>query len=397
MTPPRPHIFHRSDFARTADRLIEASWTRGWQDKSPIDPDHIWETASSGFDPLDELSIRRPEDVSDFRDRLVQLCHALNTDAELTALGHAMAFGQIQNAVRWRFELGKVWREQPQLAETEIAPPIIVVGQMRSGTTRVQRLLAADPAHAGTRFCDSLDPVPRAFDMRPIKARLTLFLARKVNPWLDTMHPFGATRTDEEIGWLSAALSPCAFEAQWRIPSFVALNVARDNVSVYREFARILRTDAACRGNADKPRVLKCPQYAEDLSAMLTIFPDARVVRCRRDTRDVLASSLSMVASQMAFQNRHLNTDIIEDYWRRRIAYREERMQADVAACARPVANVSFDALNQDWRAEIHAAYHALGEGLSQSALTAMEREVARAKRDPHHRHRTQIEKLASA
>ena len=396
MSPPRPHIFHRSRFAHVADRVIEASWDRGWHEKSPLEPEHIWQSATEGFDPQDELSIRSPADVSDFRDRLVQLCHALNTDAELTPLGHAMAFGQVQNAVRWRFELGRLWRDRPELAETPIAPPIIVVGQMRSGTTRVQRLLAADPAHSGTRFCDSVNPVPRTPDTRPLRARLTLFLARRVNPWLDTMHPFGATRTDEEIGWLSAALSPTAFEAQWRIPSFVALNVARDNLSVYREFARILRTDAAHRGNADRPRVLKCPQYTEDLSAMLEVFPDARGVRSRRDTRAVLASSLSMVASQMAFQNKHLNTDMVEDYWRRRIAHREERMQGDIAACDRPVAELSFDALNEDWRAEMREAYAALDLPLTKQAISAMEREAAKAQRDPHHRHRSQIEQLAS-
>ena len=32
----------------------------------------------------------------------------------------------------------------------------------------------------------------------------------------------------QEIGWLSAALSPCAYEAQWRIPSFVGWSEARD-------------------------------------------------------------------------------------------------------------------------------------------------------------------------
>ena len=376
--------------------MVTAIWQSGWHARSPLDPEFIWQRASRGFDPEDETSSRCAQDVNDFRERLVLLCDALRNDAALTSLGHAMAFGQIHNAVRWRFALGRLWRRRPQLVETRIAPPIIVVGQMRSGTTRVQRLLAADPAHAGTRFCDSVNPVPRSPDTRALRARLTLYLARRFNPWLDTMHPFGVTRTDEEIGWLSAALSPAAYEAQWHIPSFVAASISRDNAHIYREFARILRTDAAHRGNASRPRVLKCPQYADDLATMLSIFPDATVVRCRRAAHEVLSSSVSMVASQMAFQNRNLDHDMLEKYWRGRIAHRDDRMLTDIATFKGPLADVSFIALNEDWRAEMQRAYASLGLRLTPGSLAAMELETNRAARDPHKRHRAQIEQLAS-
>src|SRR5690606_8660852 len=127
-------------------------------------------------------------------------------------------------------------------------------------------------------FCNTLEPVPRRPDTRPLRSALGLALARRINPWLDMLHPFGATRVDEELGWLSWALNPCAYEAQWHIPSFVAWSEARDAAPVYRELARVLRSDSAAMGDADRPRVLKCPQYAEDLPALLAQFPDARVV-----------------------------------------------------------------------------------------------------------------------
>ena len=376
--------------------MLQRVWKSGWSEQSPLDPDYLWKMGSRGYGKADEVSVRDGEDIVDFRDRLIGLCAALNEEADLTALGHAMAFGQLRNAIRRRFALGRWWRNYPDMAHTAIAPPIIVVGQMRSGTTRVQRLLAADPAHSGTRFCDSMDPVPQIPYLRPLKAKAALALARRINPWLDTMHPFGAVRTDEEIGWLSAALSPAAFEAQWHISSYVARNLSRDKGPVYREFARILRTDAAHHGSAERPRVLKCPQYAEDLADLLTAFPDARIVRCSREPRDVLASSVSMVASQMAFQNHALCEASLEDYWQRRIAFREERMDADLAAHRGPVALMSFDELNADWRAAIVNAYRTLGVRMTDTAMQAMEQEASRARNDLHHAHRHQVERLAS-
>ena len=397
MTPPRPHPFARSPLAERLDRWIAAIWRRGWDEKPPLEPDYLWQIGSRGYEEADEISIRSEEDVADFRLRLEQLCQALRDEADLNALGHTMAYGQLTSAIRKRHALGRLWRQEPELAHTPIAPPIIVLGQMRSGTTRVQRLLAADPAHAGTRFCDSHDPVPSTPDLRAVKSRAALVLAHWVNPWLETMHPIGATRTDEEIGWLSAALSPVAFEAQWRIPSFIAFSEARDPAPVYREFARILRTDAARHGNALRPRVLKCPQFAEDAPALLEQFPDARIVTCHRAQEDVLASSVSMVASQMAFQSNRQDLAGLQDHWRGRIAQRSGRMSAFLDAFSGPVARMEFAELNHDWRAAIARAYGDLGIALSDRALAAMELEVDRADSDRHREHSRQIGAILSS
>lgn len=387
MPPPRPHPLARSRLSERAGALVESLWDRGVTPKPPLEPEFLWQVGSKGFDPADAQSLRSADDVADFRARLENLCQSLRDEAQLNPLGHTMAYGQITGAIRHRHALGRLWRERPELAATLIAPPIIVVGQMRAGTTRMQRLLAADPAHAGTRFCDSHNPLPRRPDLRPLKAAAMLAIARRINPWLDTLHPFGPTRADEEIGWLAAALDACTYEAQYRIPGYVAWSEARPAHAVYREFARLLRTDAATHGNAAMPRVLKCPQFCEHLPALLEQFPDARLVVTHRDHREVLASSVSMVAAQSAFQSDQLSLADIEAEWRRKIALREARVEAALAQWTGPVARVDFAALSADWRGEISRTYAALGLALTPQALSAMEAEQARSARDTHHAH----------
>ncbi len=372
-------------------------WARGWTEKPPLEPDFLWQIGARGFTEADERSIRSDTDIADFRERLAHLCASLRDEASLNSLGHTMAYGQLTSAIRKRHALGRIWLANPEMADTPIAPPIIVVGQMRAGTTRVHRLLASDPRHAGTLFCNSHDPVPRRPDWRPLKSVVGLAIARRINPWLDTLHPFGATRVDEEIGWLAGALDACAYEAQWRIPSYVALNEARDAGAVYREFSRILRTDAAAMGDAERPRVLKCPQFAEDLPALLDQFPDARVVVTRRDHAEVLDSTLSMVASQMAFQSNEADIGPLEIEWRRKLALREARMDAALDAFDGPLARVDFTRLGADWHAEIASIYEAIGLTLTGEAVAAMEREMGRAASDPHHAHRGQIASFAEA
>ncbi|WP_120717712.1 sulfotransferase [Tsuneonella amylolytica] len=391
----RSHPLAVSRTARLARKAIAAIWRLGIDEKPPLDPDYLWRIGSRGFAPEDESGERSAEDVADFRDRLDRLCRSLREEAALNPLGHTLAYGQLTAAIRKRHALGRLWRTRPELARTEIAPPIVVVGQMRSGTTRLHRLLAADPAHAGTRFCDSFDPVPRSPDLRPLKGTAALMVARRINPWLDTLHPFGATRADEEIGWLSAALNPCAFEAQWRIPGYVAWSEAQGAVPVYREFARILRTDAATRGNTDRPRVLKCPQFTEDLPDLLAQLPGARVAASDRDESGVWASSVSLVSSQSAFQSDHADLAAIEAEWHRKIALRDERMAEALRAFEGPVAVTGFEALNADWRKAIAATYTALGLRLSPAALAGMERERSLDRDADHRNHAAMLRRFA--
>ncbi len=385
--PPRPHALARSRTAEVTGRLVEGIWDKGLQRRPALEPESLWQVGARRYDAKDEIFARGEAEVADFRERLSELTWSLREEARLNALGHVMAYGQLTGAIRKRHALGRMWRRNPGIWKTPIAAPIIVVGQMRSGTTRMHRLLAADPAHAGTRFCNSMDPVRPLLDYRPLKSRVGLALARRFNPWLDTLHPFGATRADEELPWLSQSLGACAFEAQYRIPAFVAFSEARDAQAIYREFSRVLRSDAAMMRNAALPRVLKCPQYAEDLAALLAQFPDARVVVTRRASEEVLASTVSLVASQMAFQSDLVDLGEMENEWRRKLGLREQRMAAALKAFSGPVVEVEYERLGEDWQGEIARVYHTLRIDLTREAMAAMLIEQGRADRSQHRSH----------
>ncbi|WP_347304377.1 sulfotransferase [Croceibacterium sp. TMG7-5b_MA50] len=388
---PRPHPLARGPLVGRLDRLLDRLWSTGMAHRPSLDPAVLWAKGLRQAPAVGETGGRADAEVSDFRERLVRLTTALEAEADLSNLGRTIAHGQLVRVLRQRLQLGARWLERPDLPATPVAAPIIVVGQMRGGTTRVHRLLAADPAHAATRFCDSwhaVPPRPGHPDLRPLWSGLSLAFARRLDPWLDTIHPFGATRPDEELGWLAAALDHCAYEAQWRIPSYSLWSEERDPAPVYAEFARLLATDAAMRGNAHLPRVLKVPQFAEDLPALLDRFPQAKVLVARRNHDDVVPSAVSLVANQMALQSHSACLTGIEAECRRKIALREQRMAQALAGFTGPLAEVDFAALDADWEGEMTRAYHALGLPLTPAALTAMRAEQGRATRQPHHAHK---------
>lgn len=385
--PPREHLLARTPLVNRLNEWLSAAWQKGMLPPPSLDPELLWVKARASVKGGSEIGGRSAEDAADFRLRLEVLCQALASEAQLNPLGETIAHGQIVRVLRQRLALGRLWEREPHLATTTIAPPILVIGQMRAGTTRIHRLLAADPAHSSTRFCDSWNPVPGTPDLRRIGSTLALLGARWINPWMDTIHPIGAGRADEELGWLASALNHCAYEVQWRLPGFTAFGEARDPAPLYREFSRILRTDAARRDNAQRPRVMKVPQFAEDVPALLAQFPDARVIVAQRHADQIVRSAVSLVANQMTIQSDHACLDWIEGEWRRKIALREQRVEQGLAGFAGPIARVEFAALEDNWESAISAAYADLNLPLTPLALAGMRREQRRAEASNHRQH----------
>lgn len=398
MPPVRDHLLARGPLAERANAFLGKAWAKGWLPPPELDADALWRLAARPHGSRAEAfehGGRAPQDAADFRERLVRMIAALEAEADLNPLGRTMAWGQLSRVVKNRLAFGKLWLERPELLTTELAPPIIVIGHMRSGTTRIHTLLAADPAHSHTRYCDAYHPVPARFGMNRVKAALELAMLERLNPWMQSIHPMSPAGVEEELAWISAALHHSIYESQWHIPAYSAWSEARDPLPIYREFVRIMQSDAAHRGLADKPRVLKVPAFAEDLSTILALFPGARLVVAEREHEAVLKSAVSLAANQMAIQSDSCALAAIEKRWRHKIALREARM-AEVLPCWQgPIARARFDALNEDWESAIAGIYADLGLALTPRARAAMRRVMAASEGGHHHAHREQLARFA--
>lgn len=400
MAPVREHLLARGALAERANAFLGKAWARGWLPPPELDADALWAFAAKPHGAGAEAAEhggRPDEDVADFRERLLRIIAAIEAEADLNPLGRTMAWGQLSRVVKNRLAFGAMWRERPDLIATPLVPPIIVIGHMRSGTTRIHQLLAADPAFSHTRYCDAYHPVPAPPGMNRVKAALELAMLAALNPWMQSIHPMRAGGVEEELAWLSAALHHSIYESQWHIPTYSAWSEARGSAPVYREFARILRTDAALRGNAARPRVMKVPAFAEDLATLLAQFPDARLVLAHREPEAVLRSAVSLAANQMAVQSDSCCLETIEARWRHKIALREARIAAALEGWQGPVARLAFDHLNQDWEGAMRGCYGDLGLALTPQALAAMRRVMAASESGSHRAHAEQLARFAEA
>ena len=211
--------------------------------------------------------------------------------------------------------------------------------------------------------------------------RIGLAALRRLNPEIARIHPAGPSAPEEEFGLFSFSCGPAQFEAQWRVPAFTSWWESADKSPLYREFKALLQTNGWFRGEApDKPWILKAPQFVEDLPALLEVFPDARFIRLDRDLEQVVPSSASLVWNQMRVQSDDADPGWIGREWlrktrrRREIAERLFRERSDV-----PRIDITYEAINRDWRGEIDRVYHFLGMELTPEVGSRMERYLADA------------------
>ena len=81
-----------------------------------------------------------------------------------------------------------------------------------------------------------------------------------------------------------------------------------------------------------RPWLLNVPQFTQDLKSVLSAFPDARLVLATRALDAVLASSASLVHSQMSVQSDMADPEWIGREWLRKISLREDRIAEALAA-----------------------------------------------------------------
>jgi len=280
--------------ARRANKALDALWRSRLAPRPILEPEALAAAALRGK-PVGTLG-----GDNSWREPFELLLQSLREEADLNPLGLAMAHGQIVMMLRARMRATELWRAHPEILERKMPAPVIVLGQMRSGTTRLHRLLASDPRFAHTRFFESLIPVPYgrrpgSRDARRLRARSGLAFMRWLNPQLTRIHPTATSAPEEEFGLFSFSFGSAQFEAQWRVPRFGRWWENADRRPLYREFMALVQTNAWFRGEPPgRTPLLKVPQFLQDLPLVLDLFPDARLICLDRRPDQVVPSSASL-------------------------------------------------------------------------------------------------------
>ncbi|HTW15421.1 MAG TPA: sulfotransferase [Nocardioides sp.] len=308
--------------------------------------------------------------------------------AGLTDVGAHLLRGGAVRSLRMRLRAQEWVRRHPEILEEEIADPVVVVGMMRSGTTLVQRLLAADPRLQCAYGWEVVSPVPRldqvwaGEDPRIARAEEQAAVSRELAPDLFAIHPMHPREAEEEIVFLADAFLSHVPESSAEVPAYRSWIDTQDFTPAYDHLHRMLQLlqwQKRRRGEQVRRWVLKTPAHLGYLDVLLARFPGAHVVHLHRDPRATIGSGASLNATMRAMHHPAVDLHRVGAEWLERMGWAHDRARAVRArwGVGGPVTDLEYDAVVADPVAAIAPVYDDLGLPLAADAEAAMRRWLA--------------------
>jgi hypothetical protein len=332
-----------------------------------------------------------------FREPLRVLLGSLRDEAPLNATGIAMLRGRVLESLMTRLRTEDWIRRHPEIEREEIRAPIVVVGQTRTGTTMLHRLLASDPRHHGPLWWEVRFPAPLpgtrwdAPDPRiPIaEAEVAGILA--ADPEQASIHPWDAQAPDEEIMLLEHAFLSHVPESFTNLPSYRTWIDGQDWTPAYaylRRFLQFLQWQKRQRGALRERWVLKTPGHLGYLDTLLRVFPGALIVQTHRDPVQTIPSAASLNRSLWRLSSDDVDERLAGRQWQQRMAWAVARSLASRERIPpQQLADVWFaDALSDPLGVveKIYAQFGIAFTAEAREALAQWLRDNRRDKRPPH-------------
>ena len=311
--------------------------------------------------------------------------------ADLNDIGEHILRSSLVHSLRMRLRAQEWIRRHPEILDETIVAPTVVVGMMRSGTTLLQRLLAADDRFHCAYGWEVVEVAPKldytlsaddhTEDPRIVISEKREAMSRELAPELFSIHPMYAREPEEEIVFLSDAFLSHVPESGANVPGYRSWIDEQDFAPAYAYLHRMLQflqwQKARAGDQAPRRWVLKSPAHLGYLDALRAQFPDLHVVHMHRDPRETIPSGASLNATLHAMHSDRVDRDRVGAQWLDRMGWTNDRAMAtrdgwadDASRCT----DIEFADAVADPIGQAARVYDAIGVRLTADAEAAMRR-----------------------
>lgn len=249
------------------------------------------------------------------------MLESINKEARLHPIGRFITRQRIINLLSVRLRAEHYFKTYPEILEQELYPCLLVIGLQRTGTTKLQRLLAADPDNRSLISWEALNPAPVKGDIRSgrkrIKIAKTSVKALKLmSPGFFAIHPIEFDAPEEDVLLLDVSFLSTTTEATMNVPTYAAWLENNDQSPAYAYMVKLLKLLQWQRPG--KRWVLKTPHHLEFLPLAKKYFGDVQFIWTHRDVRESIPSFLSMVAYSRVLFSSEVATNDVATQWVRK-------------------------------------------------------------------------------
>ena len=333
-----------------------------------------------------------------FEDALSVLCDSLEKEAALTPLGRLLTRAMLLQGLGIQLQLQDWIHRHPEILEHPIEAPLVIIGMPRTGTSILHELLALDPANRCPLSWEVAHPFPppetatHGSDPRCARLARELRISHYLMPGVESMHRMGATLPQECVSITACVFVSMLYNTIYRLPGYTRwLGDGPDYARVYAFHKRFLQyLQWRCPGER---WALKSPAHLWQLEALLSAYPDARLIQTHRDPLKTVSSLASMLPTMRTAYATDVDPAAVALEWSDNGASALNASVASRRADIIPPAqiiDIQFADFMHDPAAEVRRVYAHFGLRFDESFDTAIRRYIAENPADKHggHRHR---------
>jgi hypothetical protein len=293
--------------------LINSVWRRTYPlgSKPKLDKDNLIKAARkvTGLTDLGNMFWDEP------MERMLQ---SINEEARLHPVGLFITRQRLINLLAVRLRAENLFKKHPEILDQPLYPVMLVIGLQRTGTTKLQRLLASDPDNRALLSWEALNPAPINGDLKDgykrIKvAKMSENALKVMSPGFFAIHPVEHQSPEEDVLLLDTSFMSTTAEATMHVPSYAAWLEKTDQSLSYEYMARLLKLLQWQRPG--KRWILKTPHHMEFLHLVDKYFGDVQYIWTHRNVYESIPSFLSMVSYSRVIFSDQVDKHEVADHW----------------------------------------------------------------------------------
>ena len=288
--------------------------------KIRLDKDSLIRAArrSTGFQDLGKEFNEEPLD---------RMLWSVENEANLHPFGRFITRTRLKGLLETRLRAEDYFKKHPEILDRPLYPAWVIVGLQRTGTTKLHRLLAADPDHRVMPSWENLNPLPLSGtedDPQGIVNRMKMAntAARSlklISPGFYAIHPIEVSQPEEDILLLDVSFMSTTAEAMMHVPSYASWLETVDQSPAYAYYVKLLKLLQWLR--PAKRWVLKTPHHLEFLDLIERHFDQVHFVWPHRSIYESVPSFLSMVSFNRKVFSHDVDPHQVGAHWIRKTGY----------------------------------------------------------------------------
>jgi hypothetical protein len=372
----RERIISSGDFQKKPGwfTALNAIWKKAYRNGTPppLNKDELMMTASRTTGLFNY--------GKDFWDEpLDRLIHSLNHEANLHPIGNFISRKRMINLLSVRLRAEHWFRMHPEILDQELHPPLVIVGLQRTGTTKLHRLLSADPDNRVLKSWEAINPAPLQKSLNGSEKRIRAAKAsekalRKMAPGFFAIHPVEFSAPEEDILLLDVTFLSTTPEAITHVPSYASWLERTDQSYAYEYGGRLLKF--LQWQQPGKRWILKSPHHLEFLPLIEKYYGQPQFLWTHRELAECIPSFLSMVCHSRSIFSDRVKMEDVARHWVRKTNYMLDKGIAyrTMAGNENKFTDILYKDLVSDSMGELEKVYGGYGgipEALAQQFRVA--------------------------